>query len=269
MSRLTVNDIKNIPDTLRDNDTALLRELGFTLDMIAKKATGVSSPASGFKTAVVPITSGLGIIEGFSRSIEAILQHCAIDVFVTENTDVAGLQEAYRKAADIVFMADDAICSAFSTQGRIFSDNGYATGISFAAALTEMMDKVENQEILVLGAGPVGMAASQYLAAAGAIPVICDLQEEKAVQVADGINGARVERDVRRIGRYSYILEATPVSGLITERDVTPQTRISAPGMPLGVTGGVTKMIPVFHNPLELGIMTMYYDCLRQMGGEG
>lgn len=269
MTRLNTSDIDGISNRLYNYDLELKNKYGYTLKQIAIRAVTKSNnqltnKINNYKIAVIPVTSGMGIISGFSETVCDILKYCNLNVFVTNNTDVAGLQEAYKKEADIVFMADDDVCSAFSIKDNVYSDNGYATGISFAAALEIMMDSVTNQEVLILGAGPVGIEASKYFSRIGAVPVICDLQEEKAINAANEIANAKVERNLNNINKYLYILDATTSFEFIKETDVTERTKISAPGIPLGVTEGVIKKADVFHNPLELGIITMYYDCINK-----
>ncbi|NTV90973.1 MAG: hypothetical protein HGA22_11550 [Clostridiales bacterium] len=95
--------------------------------------------------------------------------------------------------------------------------------------------------------------------------MLCDINEEKACKVAASIKNARVERDIKNIRNYIYLLDATTAGGYIKAGDVTDQTRISAPGIPLGVVREVMDQIPVFHNSLELGTITMYFDCMKQM----
>lgn len=56
---------------------------------------------------------------------------------------------------------------------------------------------------------------------------------------------------------------------VIEKEDVTENTVIAAPGMPLGVDENARTIATVIHNPLELGILTMYCDCLKQMEETG
>ena len=269
MTRLNTTDINTISDRLHNYDMELKKTLGYTLEEIAKKSVKAfysDSFCNKYKTAVIPVTSGLGIIEGFSETVSDILKYCSADVFVTDNTDVAGIQEAYQKKADIIFMADDETCAAFSLNGKVYSDNGYATGVAFAAALEIMMEKVE-EEVLILGAGPVGTAAAQYFSQIGAIPVLCDLYEEKARSAANSIKNAKVEKDLKNMNKYMYILDASTSGGFIKENDITEHTKISAPGIPIGAAEEIRDKVFVFHNPLEIGIMTMYFDCIIKLIG--
>lgn len=265
MTRLNTIDIARISCDLQKNDMYWHGIFGHTLEEIARKAVDAPCLNTGLRTATVPFTCGLGIIEGFNEAVKDILEHCGADVFITKKTDVAGIQEAYINGAELIFMADDDVCAAFSVNGKVSSDNGYATGIGFAAALEIMMERVEQEEVLILGSGPVGAAAAQYFSKKGAVPVLCDIDDEKACWVAASIKNARVERNRNHLRNYRYLLDATTSEDFIRSCDVTEQTRISAPGIPLGVSKEVMDQIPVFHNPLELGIMTMYFDCMKQM----
>ncbi|MDR1159222.1 MAG: 3-methylornithyl-N6-L-lysine dehydrogenase PylD [Syntrophomonadaceae bacterium] len=265
MSRLHENDIAGIAGKLPQYDMALKKSLGYTLEEIAQKAVNCFEPNPELRTAVVPVTSGMGIIGGFSQTVSLILEHCRAKAFVTDAPDVAGLQEAYKKGAEIIFLADDFICAAFSAEKRIFSDNGYATGVGFAAALEIMMDKTSNETVLILGAGPVGLAAAAYLSKAGFDITIHDIDEKKLRRAADKIAGIKAIENIGPLKNYLYIIDATTSAEFIKREDVTEATKIAAPGMPLGVTEEALKIACVFHNPLELGIMTMYFDCVRQL----
>ncbi|MDR1617009.1 MAG: 3-methylornithyl-N6-L-lysine dehydrogenase PylD [Syntrophomonadaceae bacterium] len=265
MSRLHENDIIGIAGQLPQYDAALKKSLGYTLEEIARKAVGCREHNPGFRTAVIPITGGMGLIGGFSRTVSHILNHCRARAFVTDEPDVAGLQEAYKKGAEIIFLADDFICSAFSTHSCVFSDNGYATGVGFAAALEIMAGKAPPAEVLILGAGPVGSAAAAYLSQAGFDVIIHDTDEEKTRCAANKIAGVKAAGNIGDLKNYPYIVDATTASGFINPEDVTAATKIAAPGMPLGVTEEALAIACVFHNPLELGIMAMYFDCVHQL----
>lgn len=268
MTRLVEADINEVVIRLRQYDEELKQQIGHSLVEVAMHAVNLEKRVTDYKTAVVPVTSGLGIIDGFSDTVCGILKYCGIDAYVTQGTDVAGLQEAYGTGAELVFMADDNICSAFSIVGKpVFSDNGYATGTGFAAALT--MGMKEKEEVLVMGAGPVGTAAAAYLDAQE-IPVsVYDVLPEKATKAVEGLTHAAVLKEGRKKHEFTYIFDGTPVGEVLSVSDVRKDTLIAAPGMPLGITEEGRKIATVIYNPLELGIITMYFDCVKQLAGEG
>ncbi|MGN0593293.1 MAG: 3-methylornithyl-N6-L-lysine dehydrogenase PylD [Ruminococcus sp.] len=249
---------------MQEYDAQFQKQTGMTMAQTACHALHIPEQYPVKKTAVVPVTSGLGIISRFSESVCAILQHIGADVFVTEKTDVAGLQEAYLAGAEVVFLADDDVYAAFSTSGTQQSDNGFATGIAFAAAL-DGAASCAGKKVLVLGAGPVGSAAAAWLDNSGAQVSLYDPLMEKAKAAAENGSHITVLNHAPDLKQYEQILDATPIGGWISAEDVTEKTVFSVPGMPLSLTAEAAEKVTLIHNPLELGTIVMYYDCIRQM----
>ncbi|WP_298483899.1 3-methylornithyl-N6-L-lysine dehydrogenase PylD [uncultured Ruminococcus sp.] len=266
MSRLIPTDISHIPTSMQAYDATFQKQTGMTMAQTACHGLHISEHSPVKKTAVIPVTSGLGVISRFSESVCAILQHIGADAFVTEKTDVAGLQEAYAAGAEVIFLADDDVYAAFSTGGAWQSDNGFATGIAFAAALDGAVS-CAGKKVLVLGAGPVGSAAAKWLDNAGAQVAVYDPLLGKAKAAAEKCVHATVLCDTPDLRQYGYILDATPNGGWISAEDVTEGTVFSVPGMPLSLTSEAAEKVTLIHNPLELGTIAMYYDCIRQMEG--
>ncbi|UWG98171.1 3-methylornithyl-N6-L-lysine dehydrogenase PylD [Dehalobacter sp. DCM] len=271
MSRLLKSDINFIKAQIGAYDEHFREQTGCKMAEIAKKAVGYTQEECVVKTAVVPVTSGLGLISGFSQAVGAILRYAGAEVMITEKTDVAGLQHAFMSPCKLAFMADDDVCAAFGINAAAHSDNGWATGSGFAAALTEAMKKQGidpvGQRVLIIGSGPVGQAAAEYIAQQNAVPVICDLDQHKASALAASLRNSQWVSAPAPVKEYAYIVDASPAGNFITGKDVRATTIIAAPGMPCGVTPEATKKATVIHNPLELGIMTMYFDCLKQLEG--
>ena len=265
MSRLTEKDIENTAKALRENDGKYRALMGAGIREIAAYAVDFKGRIPAFKCAVVPVTSGQGIIGNFSETVCAILAYCGAEAYVTDKTDVAGIWQAYGRDADLIFMADDDVCAAFGTRGRIRSDNGYATGIGFAAALDLMSGSP--QDVIVLGAGPVGQAAAKYLDQKGWTVFMYDPVFEKTEEALKKAPGFRVLHAPGGYKQHCHILCAANAGGIITAADVTARTHISAPGIPLGVTHKAAEIARVFHNPLELGIAVMLHHCAKQYQG--
>lgn len=272
MTRLKEKDIDKIERQIEDYDRLFCNQTGKTMEELACKVVGIQEKIVKRKAAVVSVTSGLGVIGGFAQSVAAILGHCGIETKVMEKTDVAGLQQAYAEGAEVVFLADDDVCAAFGIGSKVQSDNGEATGRGYGGALIEAMRKqsveIAGQEVLIVGAGSVGAAAAQYIAKKQAVPIIYDLQEEKAREVAERIENAKVIRYLENLSSYPYIVEASTAADVIKKEDVSMQSIIAAPGMPCGVSEQVTEAATVIHNPLELGIIVMYFECLKWWDGE-
>ncbi|KGK88343.1 hypothetical protein DP73_12670 [Desulfosporosinus sp. HMP52] len=269
MTRLLESDIDLIETQLQNYENLFIRQTGCTMEEIAQKAVGLRENTKRIKTAVISVTSGLGIIAGFSQAVGAILRHHRVETLITEKTDVAGLQQAYLSKCGIAFLADDCVCAALGIGSAVQSDNGWATGRAFAAAIIEAMRKKGinplQEPVLIIGAGPVGEAAAHYIAEQQAIPVICDLDNNKAACLAATLDHSAWVSSPAPIRQFSYIIDAGTTRDFITEEDVTEKTIIAAPGMPCGATAAAREKAMVIHNPLELGIITMYFDCMKQL----
>ncbi|MDR3316183.1 MAG: 3-methylornithyl-N6-L-lysine dehydrogenase PylD [Coriobacteriales bacterium] len=276
MTRLDESDITGITAALSAHDRAQIGLVGMDYVQMAHLASGYGfvGDERARRVAIVPVTAGEGLIGGFGEAVCAILTVCGASPFVTQGTDVTGLQEALVGGAELVFMADDDSCIAFAPTGAhsdavITSDNSSATGIGFATALEQMIerssDENDRHRVLVLGAGAVGRAAAIHLVQRGFDTAVFDLDEQRGRALAE-LCGGRLEQDARCFTRYRNILDATNTGSFIAADDVTMGTRIAAPGIPLCVTAEASSKAQVYHNPLELGIATMYFDCLCQMG---
>jgi pyrrolysine biosynthesis protein PylD len=262
MSRLVKSDIRFIKDDIDTYDDCFKNQTGYFMHDVAKKVANLSKISGIYRTAVVSVTSGLGIISGFAEAVCAILKHCSIDAFVTEACDVDGIYEAITNRADIVFMADDSRFVAFGVSTRAIVENGECTGAGFAEALVCAM-RDRREKVLVLGASTVGRAAAYYLLGKG-IPVdLYDTDVSVFANVDMHRKGLTNLENPPILKEYRYIYDATTSADFITADDVSADTVISAPGMPCGITEEARSIATVIHNSLELGVITMYYECIR------
>lgn len=272
MSRLVREDIYYIEENIQAYDRILQAQTGHTLAELGQQAAGYAGEAAQVPVAVITVTAGLGALEGFAASVAAILAYCGATTQVMERQDVAGIQEAFQKGKQLIFMADEDVFSAFGAGSRAQADNGEATGRAFAAALLGAMgvrgSSAVGAPILILGAGPVGRAAAAYLAKAGAAPCAYDVDPGKSRKLCEACPGVRQLAQPPQYREYRYILDATTAGGIIGEGEVGEDTIIAAPGMPCGVTKEAARKATVIHNPLELGVAAMYYQCLKQMEEE-
>lgn len=259
MSRLTTEDIRHITENLEKTDQLLKDATGCSMAEIAAMAAKLDFDRSAWKSlsmSVVPITAGLGIIEGFSRCVCAVVRYLGAECRITGKTDVCGLYEAYRTGGCQIY-ADDELYIAVNTKNGKIAENGLATGYGFAQALILAAGGVEGKKVLVMGAGPVGRAAAGYLTDAGADVVLCDHDGDKLAR-ADG-----PYEKISGLGKrkFSLILEATDSGNTLGLEHVTENAIVSAPGMPLGVTDELRAFLQaknhLIHNPLELGTAVM------------
>jgi pyrrolysine biosynthesis protein PylD len=220
---------------------------------------------------VVPITAGAGIIQGFSEAVGRTLAHVGLTAFVTAQTDVAGLAEAYQGACELIFAADDHSFVAIHARRRRVVSNAEATGAGFARGLELMAGGVGGKPVLVVGCGPVGRSAAENLLGAGARLHVYDTDGAKARRLAAEVGGrpraVAVEATfAAALARHRLILDATPAAGIIDEDAVGPETWISAPGVPIGMTAAALAKLSgrVLHDFLEIGVATMAALCLRE-----
>ena len=112
MTRLQSNDISRIAADLNHYDRQLVERTGCSLRAIACRAGEIEEAQimgllPDLRVAVIPISSGEGIIGGFTDAVLSILLHMGTNAFVTQAPDVAGICEAFEKKADAAMLADD------------------------------------------------------------------------------------------------------------------------------------------------------------------
>lgn len=284
MTRLNTQMINNLAEELAEFEALLTRQTGKTLLELAKSAEGQPSVAcfgpppflytppdpSTCRVAVVPVTAGLGIIPGFAQSVGSILRYLGFPTIVTENKDVAGLSQAIQGGANMVFMADDASFIALNLNTGVCIDNGLATGQIFATALLEAISQqtrltdLRGQKVAVLGLGPVGQAAVTQLIRSGVEPVVYD-PDQRAVAKVAGETRLHIASSVEAaLVQTPYVIDASPVPNIIGAELVTPQTIISCPGIPCGLTEWAQEKLDperLIQHPLALGVVLMAVSC--------
>ena len=89
----------------------------------------------GARVAAVPISSGQGVISGFSRLRRGHLQHLGCDAWMTTQPDVRGIQAAIAAGAQVVFLADDHRFIALNVTKGCSADDDPATADGYVTAL--------------------------------------------------------------------------------------------------------------------------------------
>ena len=282
MTRLQSDDISNIVPQLKVYDQELLAKTGCNLRQIACHAVALEEEAAreitpGIRVSIVPIRWGQGVIEDFCEATAGILRHLGFDTSVTGHPDISGLAEAYEKKADVVFLSDDNDFVALNVQSRQYVHNAEATGKGFAAGLDLMAGRLGDQKVLVLGCGAVGRAAALTLLSFGATVSIYDTNAAYASELVNAISGQDADRikiesefDAALAG-HSLVVDATNAAGIIHAKDISPQTFIAAPGMPLGLSREAANKVSdrFLHDPLQIGVATMGMAVVRQILHEG
>jgi 3-methylornithyl-N6-L-lysine dehydrogenase len=270
MTRLREEDLHASAADLLEYDRHLNRILGVSLRQLAIRAAGadeasVREVSSRARIAVVPVTSGLGAIRGFSGAVASIVSHIGFDAFVPGACDVAGIAEGIERGANILMLADDHRFIAVSPGRRQVVDNSRATARGFVTGLELMAGELAGQWTLVLGCGRVGVAATMALLDRGAKVALCDLQPERVQAILENLEPAArdkitIEESYRTaLERYRLILDATDTGSFIAPGHVTPQTRVAAPGMPCALTPDAMEACRdrVLNDALEIGTATM------------
>ncbi|MBR4504348.1 MAG: 3-methylornithyl-N6-L-lysine dehydrogenase PylD [Candidatus Methanomethylophilaceae archaeon] len=259
MTRLTPDMIAGVPDDKIDLDSKLIRMCGTTVKEMAIQAAGLEGDVdlSGFDVAVVPITSGLGVIGGFAKSVDAIVRRLGMASHVTDGTDVQGFSEAIRDGADLIMMADDTMFIAYNVREGKQTKNSWGTAMGYSVCLKNAAGgDLNGKDVLVIGAGFVGTEAVQILKAMGANVSVTDILFEKAERL-ESLYGVTALRDVESaISSHKYILNAAPAS--FPGKIMAEGSVISTPGVPHNFDAeGMRKAKAIIHDPLEIGTAVM------------
>jgi pyrrolysine biosynthesis protein PylD len=276
MTRLTTDDIASIADKLQAYDEELIAKTGCTLAEIACQATGIAESemkeiAADIRVGVVPITFGQGIIAGFGDIVAAIVSHVGCKAFVTQQADVAGWAESLDEKADILMFADDDRFIAVDVASRQVADNAVATAKGFVAGLGLMTGGLKQKNVLVIGCGPVGCAATEALIIADSIVSIYDINSSRSDALALRIKPISntdidIVKDIEQALReHQFIVDATPTADIIRAHHISAQTYVSAPGVPVGLDKDAQVKISnrLLHDPLQIGVATMIACALK------
>jgi len=293
VTRLRPVDIERIPGNLAEYDADLRRKTGLSLRQIACRAAGVGEDdlkqgQNGVTVAAVPMGSGLGIIEGFSKTVGSIAAQLGFRGFVTEGHDVAGIAEAVEKGGDILMLADDERFVAITSGRGQVVDNVWATARGFVAGLEAMGGGLTGASALVLGCGPVGIAGAEALLERGATVTLLDADRDRAVSALRVLTSTRPDTtwdttpDRIRVEdggmgallRHEVIFEATTTGGFIEPSHLTSRALVVAPGVPCALTPEALAMHGdrILHDVLEIGTATMVVQAFvhcRERGGFG
>jgi pyrrolysine biosynthesis protein PylD len=261
---------------MADYDAELAAKTGITLRGIACCAAGVKEDEiepvlDDVLVGVIPISSGEGIIRGFCDAVKDIVSHLGCRAFITQAADVAGLVQAFENNADILMLSDDDRFIALHAISRRIIDNAVATGEGFATGLNLMTDGLRGRDVLVIGCGPVGTSAIESLVRMGARVSVYDIDQHRCNAVAQSI-GQRLNSRIRSLSNLDtalidtrFIVDASPAADIIHAHHITPETYISAPGVPIGLTVEARSKISdrILHDPLQIGVATMLVCALR------
>ncbi len=258
MTRLTNEDVRTISDDLQKLEDFLMEKTGRKIKNIACEAVGMWEHAinpEAFNVAVVPVTSGLGVISRFSESVRDICIWLGFNAYVTKTTDVQGFSEAIDNKADMILMADDNQFIAYNTEEMRQADNSSCTAKGYISALNAAAGTILGKKVLVVGAGRVGSKACQFLMAKGSKAVVCDIDKEKAKKVAEEFRCEYADDIEEAIRNADYIINASPAH--IDSANIKEGAIISSPGVPHTFDEEAYKKATIIHDPLVIGAATM------------
>jgi len=266
MTRLTEDVIKDVPSKISDLDHELETRIGMDLKEFACYTMNMNADEvdfSSYKVAVVPITSGKGIIGGFSLSVATAVRTLGMQPYITGSCDVTGISEAFTSDADIIFMADDERFVALNTKTRSFSDNVWSTAKGYVTALKLAEGGLEGKTVLVIGAGRVGTEAVKLLRKEGASVEVTDIIPEKAEALESRYDEVKAIPDVASaIRNNKLILNASP--GKIPGELIQEGAIISSPGVPYAFDEeGEKRAKTIIHDVLSLGVAVMAAASIR------
>jgi len=276
VTRLTTDDITSIADELQAYDEELIVKTGHTLVGIACQAAGIAESeikniASDTRVGVIPISFGGGIIRGFCETVAKIVAHVGCQAFVTQQADVAGWAESFEKKADILMFADDDRFIAIDVARRQVVDNAVATARGYVAGLRLMTGGLKQENVLVIGCGPVGCAATLALIKEDSIVSIYDINSSRSDDLADRVKSIsnmeiNIAKDLEHaLTGHAFIVDATPTADIIRAHHISAQTYVSAPGVPVGLDKDAQVKISnrLLHDPLQIGVATMIACALK------
>jgi pyrrolysine biosynthesis protein PylD len=264
MTRLSSELISGLYENMDAYDGELVQKIGLTLRQIAARTAGLSEETlcEAFRSecaAVIPITAGQGVIEGFTKAVEGIIQHVGCPCFITKNSDASGLAEGIEKGASIVFLADDNRYIAVKISQKHVIDNAEATGWSYAYALDACAGGLNDRDILLIGAGQVGKNALKALLGLGAKVGVFDIDRSKVRALVEKFDIKQEENLSIALDMYTLFFDASPAPDIILPEHIKPQTIVAACGIPLGLSDEARVLVHerLIHDPLQLGTAAM------------
>ena len=262
MTRLTEADVRSLTAALPGLDEQLGAVAGMTLRDVAMRAVAaepICVPLFGAPVAAVPISTGEGLISGFCECVVAILTHLGCDAWVTERSDVRGIQDAADDGARVVFLADDHRFVALNLRNGACIDDDPATADGYAALLEGAAGALMGQAVLLLGLGAVGRAAARRLLNRGADVHVVEPDSARLSAALDAglpLKAASLEEGLERC---RLIFDACPAADLIDADQVGPETIAAVPGIPSAFTAAAQQKLGGrhMHEPLAVGVTVM------------
>ena len=262
MTRLTESDVRSLSAALPALDASLRETTGLTLrDVAMRSISGEPAcvPLYGARIAAVPISTGDGFIPGFCECVVAILEHLGCDAWVTGNSDVRGIQDAVDDGAHVLYLADDHRFVALNVRNGVCVDDDPATADGYVTLLDAAAGGLMDRPVLLLGLGPVGLAASRRLLKSGAEVCVVEPDEARLRAATDAQLPLRPVTLREGLERCRLVFDACPAADLIDVEQVGPDTIAAVPGIPSAFTEAARAELGGrhIHEPLAVGVTVM------------
>jgi len=254
MTRLKEDWIEDIEKNISDCQDYLKEKTGRNFRTIIQ---GYIWPCQTLKVAVIPVTQGQGIIGHFTESVASIIRIMDFEVFITDETDVAGIYEATCKNADVIFMADDSRFIAWNLKTGQMADNNMATAVGYVNVLEGALITLENKEVLLLGYGIVGEEIQKALMAKKACVTVYDYDLIKQKKICK--EGIKIIKTKEEIKAFEFVIDATNTGEWIKSGMLHDKAWYFSPGVPLSLDKAANEQIQgrIIHDYLQIGVATM------------
>lgn len=269
MTRLASHNVSRIGRHLLEYDAQLVSKTGHSLKDISLKAARLDALDFDRQVQkrlffVVPMTSGQGVIPGFSAAVRDIISFLGGRVRMASSPDVSGFAEAFCSWADVIFCADDNDFVAINTRTNSVIHNNQATAKAYVTALMLRVQMKEGK-VMMLGCGHIGQAALAALYEYKQYVAVYDCDKTKAESWYKKLdNEKRKYTDIlskfpTSFEPYKALVDATPSADIIDKKHIHRDLIIAAPGVPLGVTSRACEEYEnnIIHDPLQLGVSSM------------
>jgi pyrrolysine biosynthesis protein PylD len=262
MTRLTEQDVKGLTRDLEAFEKRLVAATSLDLRSLALRTVTSDERCvqlRGARVAAVPMSSGEGVIPGFTACVVAVLLHLGCDAWATSQPDVSGMQAAVAAGASVLFLADDRRFVALNVVRACSVDNDPATADGYATALEGAAGGLGGRDVLLLGLGHVGRAAARRLTARGATVFAAEPDEERVAAAREvGLEFELVDL-AAGLARCDLVYDACPAAGIIDVSDLRPGVIAAAPGMPSAFTAAAQEVLGLrhIHEPLAVGVAVM------------
>lgn len=276
MTRLTSEDLLSSLDNWAEYQNAVQEVFGCDIFTVLARAVNTDKNSlvqkfSRSRAGIIPISSGEGIIGGFSELLAEICRFLGCSAKILP-ADEKGFEEAEKEHFELILWADD---DTFLAENKIHdfkAENGWATGLGYACALSILAERhAKEKKVLVLGAGPVGRAGAAYLSSQGFSVYLCDTDMAKARSHAQKLKNchAVLPEDLAECAPFGAVLDATPADTEYAEGFLDENPCIAAPCVPCHWAGKKQYAKRLWHDPLQLGTAVMLASAVTLQGTNG